>query len=530
MCVRLLATLSLLLFAPLAAQAGDLYQIWRYVGGIGHGMPAEVLLSAENGILTPLSSGFMTGSFIAYWESPEHYVNTIYHAPLNLNCRDLLIANQNFPIDVMKKRRILTEAQATEQLKIGRGLADDQVTFIEKLVDDPTLPDADAPGAIQNQNVQYFEIKNEPVRKTRKTISIWVVNGQANTREFSLPLETVAPIDRSKYKIVFELGRAALLEGDLESVMPLVSLEVLRQVTAENFAVNDVHLFAHAVNTQGIKLYRTKYAMTVVNQISDDEAILTIPLAEFLKLHPPETASSQLQEVLAATQHTASTEKTLRVIWQLRKIFQQGFDTAESVAAREATRNHIGNFSNSAKVTVEFFGANLRRKIIQQVLNHEQILGSARVITLFDKLAQGNGFDAFSTWFGGKSLKNILGDGPDFQKKKEVIRIESVFPEQWPAVASIYRQTFEEIFSTLRQMNINDPVKFLSENQTRIISAAKLPPSMTSEAIPISSNSPWKMIPFSTLWEKVKDEKPGAEPLIPSPEPLRALLQLPKAL
>ncbi len=144
-----------------------------------------------------------------------------------------------------------------------------------------------------------------------KTAAMWNVAGQVWDHgklytPLKLPWELEEArkdfaLDRTKYKFVFEWGRAAQdLSGDIEHIYAANTLLSLVQVLAYKGSVDDAYVMVHSFDKVNTRLYSRMHPDTLYppGWKNLDDALFLVPLREALKKYPIARASEHVRKIM----------------------------------------------------------------------------------------------------------------------------------------------------------------------------------------------------------------------------------------
>ncbi|MBS1963732.1 MAG: hypothetical protein JST04_16095 [Bdellovibrionales bacterium] len=534
---HLVTSILLLLASPLA-HGEEFVQIWRYFGGHGKDLTSHLISLRSGTGYVPYTADYLsgTGEPMAYWESSAD-VLTNQERSLVLrrgSCRELLKERISFPLQVMRRHGILDEAGVKEQLAIAKELSDDQITMVETLIDDASLS-----AEVLAEDAALFDRPDGTVRAMRKKAVSWIVNGQANGKRFKAPLEAAYAIDRSLYPNVFEIGKSALNEAahvdanTLEEILPILSLEILRQTVAQGLAIKDTTIFAHSVKPMNARLYRARYGMKVVAELSPTESILAIPLADFLLRFPPEKASPDLQKLLELGGGKLDAEAALDLLWKSRAFVAQGFDTEAAKLIRAENAATTVHFNDDSRFTFEIYGESLRRRFIESELGRRGVPENKRkalTTEILRHLGAPFGGNLSTT---GKSIGEIIDTLPKIMTDRNVVRFPKIRPEN-PTELSYLKPILTSFFSQLRDAGVTDPVKWIRDEKILVHFTRESGPgpfaALSTTTLAHSGEGPVKAYRLGDVWDLIKDLPAPEKPIVPSDENLRYRLLLPRSL
>ncbi|RYZ71662.1 MAG: hypothetical protein EOP09_04360, partial [Proteobacteria bacterium] len=261
--------------------------------------------------ITPLSSGLIqSGHYFQSGASAAVVQSTIRAGSYSPEgqCSNLLQSNQSLAIREMVERGVVEASDVKTLEKSFVGLDVRQITFVlvKSLIQSAEPLPVDGIYRLAREEIAPVQIRKYlntlegstlPIPSERqywKTIgSSWLVAGQVSGRSFPLPLETTGisgfpGIDRQKFPLVYELGRAARVDDiTLQNIFPFIAERVLWESIALGVEPDQITLFAHTVQDQHRRLYERYGARTQWTSQDGKEALLSFNYGTLEKLFSP---------------------------------------------------------------------------------------------------------------------------------------------------------------------------------------------------------------------------------------------------
>lgn len=160
-----------------------------------------------------------------------------------------------------------------------------------------------------------------------KTAAMWNVAGQVWDYQkghvtLKLPWELEEArkdfsLDRSKYKYVFEWGRAAQDHaGDIEYIYAANTLLSLVQVLAYGGSVDEAFVMVHSFDKVNTRLYSRMHPDTLYPRDwkNMDDALFLVPLSEAIKKYPIAKVSERVRKVLELANGKITSVQALELI------------------------------------------------------------------------------------------------------------------------------------------------------------------------------------------------------------------------
>ncbi|MBS1962931.1 MAG: hypothetical protein JST04_12000 [Bdellovibrionales bacterium] len=231
------------------------------------------------------ASAFSDGGLQLRWNStPDGWIpenSLTHHRLVDFDCTSLLEHQQMFALGAMVKRGVLTAEQAKMYAALGDKLPPRQVSFFE------------------------LEEKGQQVG------SLWSVGGQdleaGKIQDRILPwmLEEkwkalAGEVDRTKYKYLWEWGRAAIEDGaDIDTLLDFAVQKAYRDLKTFGGKVDDAYVMIHAISPAHTVSYLRRFPGTQFskNALKDGDSVLMIPLSMVLKSHPLRRHSALLADL-----------------------------------------------------------------------------------------------------------------------------------------------------------------------------------------------------------------------------------------
>ncbi len=256
--------------------------------------------------------------------------------------------NQSFTLDLYEKHAYLSPEETALQLSIAKNfLKPEQVTFIEattptteralkkeygKIPPDARLePKSAAWDQYQSYYAGYKKPRNRPYEL--KVGGAWLISGQVDGKNVPLALEAeglVRPIDRSRYKYVFEIGRAGQKTNfEFEETLRALLFHAMSDVLASGGRIEDAYVFAHAMDRARAITFRRRYGGEEFSRYQDpkrsEESVLVGSLADLLAKLDPADFSSELKALRTEAPSSArvSSPELYKTLIQNQKLANQ---------------------------------------------------------------------------------------------------------------------------------------------------------------------------------------------------------------
>lgn len=360
--------------------------VWRYNSGIlnedgstsfDHAHVSELRPSPEGGSYQLVRSDSVRDNELV--ESPEsrhrrldggilHMVTNPVKVEMQSASRGegIFERNQSFTFEIYSKLGYLNAEEASLQKSIAKKfLKPEQVTVIEATEQRTTRqlkkefgkippharlePESAAWQEYRSHYADYVKPKN--VLYDLKVGFGWLISGQVDNRQYPLALEAeklVTPIDRSKFKFVFELGRAGQEKNyGFEETLRASLFFALNEVIVAGGRLEDAYIFVHAMDRNRAIVFKRKYRTKEFSRYLDparaEESVLMIPLLQALELYDPAQFSANLtrirQEVPSAKAIKSATLQSLIIENRLmaNQWLNLGLNVGLSVAQPDST-------------------------------------------------------------------------------------------------------------------------------------------------------------------------------------------------
>lgn len=174
------------------------------------------------------------------------------------------------------------------------------------------------------ENPPYEEPKRDPIYEVKVGVS-WLISGQdLGGKTYAIPSEDddlEVKIDRSKYKFIWEVGRAGqAMNGAYEETLRASAYQAYWEVLAMGGKMEDAYVFAHSLDSIHTRLFRSKFGMKDFSKYKGKpiERCLFAPLKEFLRRYPPETYSNEVAEIVRQSEGKISGIEAMQMIFKAR--------------------------------------------------------------------------------------------------------------------------------------------------------------------------------------------------------------------
>lgn len=231
--------------------------------------------------------------------------------------RESILADmQDFSLGKMVETEYLTPQQAEMFKKLGLSLHPSQVNFLE--VVHRATPEEMARFYPTDPATRYGRDFIDPVKfpdqTSIKTAAMWSVAGQiveqGKTKKLSLPWEKEdarqgQALDRTKYKFVWEWGRAAQdVPGEISPLYAANALLNYIELRAQGGQLEDAYVMVHSFDKVNTRLYSRMHPGTMYPKDWKDmnDVLFLIPLKEGLEKYRPSLVSEPIARIVEITQ------------------------------------------------------------------------------------------------------------------------------------------------------------------------------------------------------------------------------------
>lgn len=253
------------------------------------------------------------------------------------SCETLLNRQQGYAIDKMGNTSYLAQEEADFYMNLGSSISPDQVAFFEMLRVVPKGNNLLTELKFRNRTQEYSAPLDEAEQV--RTASLWSVAGQRiaprTLKPENTPLpwqleeewaEEVSRLDRSKYKLVWEWGRAAQdVSGDIEPLYRANALSNLKDVIAANGAIDSAYVMFHSLSKINTRLYDRAFPNSRFAEKSEDNVLYLVPLKKVLERYPPSSVSSQIAAMKAMAPQVDEID-LVKIVSEYRALFWSELD------------------------------------------------------------------------------------------------------------------------------------------------------------------------------------------------------------
>lgn len=223
---------------------------------------------------------------------------------------NILAEMQDFSLGKMIETDYITPDQAEMFRNLGTGLQTAQINFLEVVHPAtqeeirqfyPRFPDKRV-----GSEVNYGE-NTVPI----KTAALWTVGGQVagengQVRRLALPWEKEdarkgQSLDRTKYKFVWEWGRAAQdVPGEIFSLLSTATLLNYLELRALGGRIEDAYFMVHSFDKVNTRYYSRMHPNTMYPKgwTNMEDVLFLIPLKEAIEKYRPRAVSEQVAQIV----------------------------------------------------------------------------------------------------------------------------------------------------------------------------------------------------------------------------------------
>ncbi len=248
-----------------------------------------------------------------YFGHPNFSSNTTIRYTLNSNgnysshsapimnhysdCEILLNEQQRFPIGLMVETGYVPAEEALKEILSAGNFYPGQINFFEMMT---------------GKVIEGFHVEDEKIEA-----ALWTVSGQTwksptNTNELVLlPWQKekhfrtlAARLDRTKYKFVFEWGRAAQSEkGQIDYLLSMAATSNYRELKALGGNLEDAYVMFYACDQRHTDIYLKRHPGRQwekdAPELKPGESLFLVPLSEMMAAdkYPPSLASGEIQQI-----------------------------------------------------------------------------------------------------------------------------------------------------------------------------------------------------------------------------------------
>ncbi|MGE3975488.1 MAG: hypothetical protein AB7F59_13265 [Bdellovibrionales bacterium] len=256
----------------------------------------------------------------------------------------LIDRNQYYSFKSMEDIQYVDPREIQFHSNALKKLSTDQITFFE-ITDELTraelvkrygkIPDHARRDPVDRGVEEHFAMtdmslldENKPESKDRQKYRLKVgasvlISGQPFGKKASLALEDerlLVPIDRTKYKHIWELGRAARdneYEYGFEEAIRISAFYAYHELILNGGKVEDAYIFGHSLDRGHSGLYMRTHRMKRFSGYKDNpnELALVIPLKDVLMKYGLDKVSFSIADLVQKTEGRMSAEALRH--WQL---------------------------------------------------------------------------------------------------------------------------------------------------------------------------------------------------------------------
>lgn len=286
---------------------------------------------------------------VTWYREEDGRFQNYFSGPIKVHgsdfCTGLLEAAQNFPLHKMVDTNYISSAQKDVLQRLGDRLDLSQFRFYEK-----TRPvDLDE---VKNLDVTRGDIAlaTLPLLSGNQLVEVeatlWSVSAQTTSshvrKQFAkMPWQldeayADIPVDRKKYSLAWEVGRAAQkAPRNFQRLVGAAALEILYEVLAYGESPDDAYLFAHALGPMQKRVFQmpkipgTQDPIFQVFHEADAEkgdVVLIAKLKDVLAHLPPENTSKRLHDAMQVASGELDIYGLTEHVFKLRDSIQQSLD------------------------------------------------------------------------------------------------------------------------------------------------------------------------------------------------------------
>ncbi len=312
-------------------------------------------------------NGGLTKSHLAAYQLKSDGFEPIHGGTLEIKGphvknADLLERLQNFSTEVMTQQGIITKEVRDRQPVLLNDIGPSQMTFIEisQPVPTSTFGKGGENGSIPTYRISDLPSEIMPGYRFVREAAMWLVSGQytfRNSYPFSEmpknqkiswqsnmkeaenldlsdpylikvaehglpwqrnkkllemktlpfdPIQGIISLDRKRFPIVFEIGRAAQLEvGRFDEMMKIMSSVMVNEVTLMlQSQIHQAHVFANVANPKLVSRFKAQGFKELEGTcLNGGPCILFLPLKYFIELYPPFQNSAVTKDLRKYTPH-----------------------------------------------------------------------------------------------------------------------------------------------------------------------------------------------------------------------------------
>lgn len=292
-------------------------------------------------VVTTWPEGLRTGQQILYREDQNlrlsAFVSQNLEYPPHLECENLLMASQIFPLSRIQKRSHLSDRQMRELADLIYKLDSRQFRFFE-WIGEVNLPDFVQDVGLSSGQLGLGAALWHREKKIRTQATMWSVAAQTTDTFVAKQFQKMPwqlddayagiSLDREKYKSAWEVGRAAQDEtGTHAKLSAMAALAMAREVLIRKESIDGAYVFAHTLGAAQNRLFKSAGLFKVhASHIAGQDEVLVAPLSEFLKTFPPEQVSSAIANLIAASRFNLSALAAMDILLTAETVTQSEFE------------------------------------------------------------------------------------------------------------------------------------------------------------------------------------------------------------
>lgn len=300
------------------------------------------------------------------------------------HCNDFLVASQYYPLNKMLANKYISEEQMQTIIRLGDKLNPAQFRFFE-FIKDVKTPDDGIGISLENGETSFGTIIwMNGERASKVAGSLWTVAAQYTTTHVNKQLAKMpwqfdeayahVMIDREKYKLGWEMGRAAQdVAGAHMDLVSLAALGMLRETLIRGGAVDDSYVFVHSLGAAQNRLFKSSKTPSDGRRVfnvfhsntENTDEVLVANLKDLLETLPPEKIYKPIHNVIEASGNKLSVEGAIEHMMASESITRQDVDVVAPSLGAIKTPVTLSNATLDREVFINFIS--LKHDVVKEM-------------------------------------------------------------------------------------------------------------------------------------------------------------------
>lgn len=241
---------------------------------------------------------------------------------------------QGFPLQKMTETGYISPEEAKMFKKLGTTLETGQVNFFDVTRKITEEEKAQYPWGLLNSRTADSREVDLDFNSHVRTASLWSIGGQVvdsstrTTKSVKLPWELEEArkgqaLDRTKYKYVWEWGRAAQdIPDEITKVYSANAALNYIELLAHGGKLEDAYVMFHSFDKVNTRLYLAEHPGSTypVGWDNPNDMLFMVPLKDILKRYPPSKFSSRVDKIIKLSNGKIGELEALELMVRFREM------------------------------------------------------------------------------------------------------------------------------------------------------------------------------------------------------------------